>query len=71
MSVCPAEQRQFADLLQRGARVFICLVVLVCACAVQGRKVDANKQDASALFVVRQNDLWGYIDRTGKIVIKP
>src|SRR5205085_2318503 len=70
MSIRPVEQRQFIDTLRRGAFVLICLAALVCTCAAQTRKPDANKQDAGALYLVRQCDLWGYIDRTGQVIIK-
>src|SRR5262245_41153462 len=41
----------------------LCLILLICApvCA----------QQDSALFPIQQGDRWGYIDRSGKIVIEP
>ena len=41
---------------------FICLVLLVCSCK-KGKEV--------ALFPVKKNGKWGYIDRSGKIIIPP
>ncbi|MDX6271744.1 MAG: hypothetical protein QOD28_2967, partial [Acidobacteriota bacterium] len=51
---------------KRVALVCLCLVALCFASVAQERK-----KEAAALFPVRQEGKWGYIDRAGKIVIRP
>ncbi len=51
---------------KRGILFFICISVLAFSCSKQG-----GKKDSSGLFPISQNDKYGYIDRTGKITIKP
>ncbi len=46
---------------------FTCLVVLTSVSYSQQKKAE----ESSPLFPVKQNDKWGYIDKTGEAVIKP
>ncbi len=44
------------------------LLIFVFLVSIQAKE---TKRDLVGLFPIEQNDKWGYIDRTGKIVIKP
>ncbi len=46
---------------------FMCLVVLTSVSYGQQKKAD----ESTPLFRIKQNGEWGYIDKTGKIVIEP
>jgi hypothetical protein len=52
-------------------RKSICGVLL--SCALLGSFVSglAQKKDSNALFPARQNGKWGYIDRSGSLIIQP
>lgn len=47
--------------------LFICLAVLTSVAYGQQK----TAEESSPLFPVKQNDKWGYIDKTGKTIIKP
>lgn len=47
-----------------------CLALLVCLAAL-AFSVRARPDELSVLFPIVENEKWGYIDRTGKVVIKP
>jgi len=46
---------------------FMCLVVLTSVSYGQQKKTD----ESTPLFIIEQNGKWGFIDKTGKIVIEP
>jgi len=46
---------------------FMCLVVLTSVSYGQQKKAD----ESTPLFSIEQNGKWGFIDKTGKIVIEP
>ena len=45
--------------------IFVCLAVLTFSCKQEETK------ESTALFPVEQNGKWGYIDKTGRMVIEP
>jgi len=49
--------------MKRVFSLSICLVFLVL--------ISCCQQKESGLFLIRQNDLYGFINKTGKIVVKP
>src|SRR5918911_929471 len=66
MSARPHELERSVRACVRALQPAFALLLLATLCAAQTRK-----SEAAFLFPVRQNDLWGYIDRTGKLVIQP
>jgi hypothetical protein len=53
---------------KRFVLFLMCLGVLALLCA---GKAMAQEEESSELFPMRQKEKWGYIDRTGKVVIEP
>src|SRR5919206_2169414 len=66
MSARPHELERSVRACVRALQLALALLLLATLCAAQARK-----SEEAFLFPVRQNDLWGYIDRTGKLIIKP
>src|SRR5918911_1856272 len=66
MSARPHELERSVRACVRALQPAFALLLLATLCAAQTRK-----GEEAYLFPVRQNDLWGYIDRTGKLVIRP
>ncbi len=54
-------------MVKKGILFFVCLAVLASVSYGQ----DKHMEEPSPLFPIKQNDKYGYIDKTGKIVIKP
>ena len=50
--------------------LYTCLALLVCLAAL-AFSVQARPDESSLLFPVVENEKWGYIDSSGKVVIKP
>jgi len=51
-----------------GKVIFMCLTLLVASC---GGKVEEETKQSIRLFPVEQSGKFGYIDKTGNIIIKP
>lgn len=52
---------------KKSVIIFICLTLLSTSC---GRRLEETKQSIR-LFPVEQSGKFGYIDKTGNIIIKP
>ncbi len=66
MKFTPTSQKGPLPVFKRSIAFLVCLVFL-CVCL----KAHGQGEDSTKLFPVIQGGKWGYIDRSGKIAIKP